>query len=174
MLLQKLQKVVQIPILLSLVRKWAWQTDTQTHAHHQIWGSSTQKALRATRLHPHCSLKEQWERVVPKNNSWSGRQLPTLQKICDSYLSIANWQTNFWTSQKLQNVSICINSLPERSVHFLDCSKAWFKSPRDHNTQKIIKIIKISKNGYFWSTSISETKSETPNFSTQKISISER
>ena len=42
------------------------QTDRQTHAHHQFWGSSTQKALRATRLHPHCSF---WS----NGNGWSRR-----------------------------------------------------------------------------------------------------
>ena len=70
LLLQKLQQLFEVCLMLSLVRKWAWQTDTrtdtQTHAHHQFWGSSTQKALRATRLHPHCSF---WS----NGNGWSRR-----------------------------------------------------------------------------------------------------
>ena len=51
LLLQKIQKLVEVSLMLSLVRKWGVHTDrhtdTQTHAHHQFWGSSTQKALRA-------------------------------------------------------------------------------------------------------------------------------
>ena len=76
--------------------------------------------------------------------------------------------------QKLQNVSICINSLPEISVHFLDCSEAWFKSPRDHNTQKNHKNHQnVQKWIIFWSTWISKMNSETPNFWILKKSASQ-
>ena len=82
--------------------------------------------------------------------------------------------TKLGTSQKLQNVSICINSLPEISVHFLDCSEAWFKSPRDHNAQKNRKNHQnVQKWIIFWSTWILETKSETQLFVDLKKSASQ-
>ena len=52
----------------AFARKKVSVTDTRTHAHHQFWGSSTQKALRATRLHPHCSY---WS----NGNGWSRRMI---------------------------------------------------------------------------------------------------
>ena len=67
LLLHKFQNLVEVSLMLSLVRKWGVHTEhRQTHAHHQFWGSSTQKALRATRLHPHCSF---WS----NGNGWSRR-----------------------------------------------------------------------------------------------------
>ena len=82
--------------------------------------------------------------------------------------------TKLETFQKLQNVAICINSPPEISVHFLDCSEAWFKSPRDHNAQKNRKNHQnVQKWIIFWSTWILETKSETQLFVDLKKSASQ-
>ena len=83
--------------------------------------------------------------------------------------------TKLETFQKLQNVSICINSLPEISVHFSGWSKAWFKSPKDHNAQKNLKNRQNRQKWIiFWSSSISETKSETQLFADLQKSGSQK
>ena len=78
--------------------------------------------------------------------------------------------TKLVTFQKLQNVSICINSLPEISVHFSGWSKAWFKSPKDHNSKKSQISPKCPKIDHFlvhfnfrnqvWNTKLFDSKNQ--------------
>ena len=93
LLLQKNQNLVEVSLMLSLVRKWGVHTDTHTHRHTHItnFGGRLHKRPFGQLDYTLIALigamgtggPEGWQLMT-----WSGRQLPTLQKLGCSGFSL--------------------------------------------------------------------------------------